>query len=340
MRYLCTFGSGWEEVIEDIFKKKFKDTKVIYLSNGIIIFESSKVIDVRDLFFTNNVYLLLESGICYSDEINDNISFLIKNINIDYNSIKKNIDLNRNKSFKILAINGNQPAKVDYRNLSNIENEIEYGLGLRVSKEKHDLDFLFLQRNDGKIYFLLKLTYNRITEKQLEKGSLRPEVAYLLSYIANIKENDIVFDPFTGSAAIPKIIMKRIKYNMMFASELNVEKFEKLKKEYKGNNKHFYLKNFDALDLSFFNDDFIDVIVTDPPWNIFNHDDSDYVEFYYKMLLEMIRIVKPGGRISLLMGNENDFNEALNKVEKLNIEKKLHVLVNGKKATVYLFKVI
>lgn len=236
-------------------------------------------------------------------------------------------------------MDGNQPCKLNYRNLSKLEMEIQKNLNLKVSKsKKHDLDFVFLRRNDGNMYLLLKLSYNRTTEKDLEKGALRPEVSYLLSSLANIKENDIILDPFTGSGAIPKEIIKHFKYNMIFASELDEEKYNKLKKKFKGNNKKIYIKNFNALNMNFFEDNFIDTIVTDPPWNIYECKEEDYTEFYLKMLQEMKRVVKQDGRLVILMGNEYEFEKALSKIN-LELNDKLSVLINGKKAKVYILTV-
>lgn len=338
MQYLCTFGSGWDKAIKKIFEKKFNNYNIKYIGNGIIIFDSDEVINIKQLSFFNNVYLLLKFNQCNSDNFDSNVNNIINGLKIDYETIKKNLKGINCRNFKIIGINGNQPSKLNYKNLTGLEYEIQNKLKIRPSKDKHDLDFVFLERTDGMMYFLLKLSYNRVTEKKLEQGSLRPEVSYLLSSLADIKETDIILDPFAGNGSIPKEIMKRYKYNMLFASELDLEKYNKLKKEYKGNAKKFFIKNFDAIDMSFFNDNFIDAVITDPPWNAFEHTDKDYTDFYYKMLLELKRIVKVNGKIIILMGNDSEFENALNKTD-LELQDKLSVLINGKKAKVYILVV-
>lgn len=55
------------------------------------------------------------------------------------------------------------------------------------------------------------------------------------------------------------------------------------------------------------------------------------------MLNEMQRILSPSGKIVLLMGNIEDFEQSLNKV-KLLCENKYNILVNGKKANIYILK--
>ncbi len=339
MKYLCTFGSGWDRAIKKIFEREFTNYNIEFISDGIIIFNTTELIDTKKMFFFNNVYLLLKNKKVNTIDYDKCVNEIINGLKINYDDIRKNMSNINNKSFKFISIDGNQPCKLNYRNLSKLEMEIQKNLNLKVSKnKKHDLDFVFLRRNDGNMYLLLKLSYNRITEKELEKGALRPEVSYLLSSLANIKENDIILDPFTGSGAIPKEIIKHFKYNMIFASELDEEKYNKLKKRFKGNNKKFYIKNFDALNMNFFEDGFIDVIVTDPPWNIYEHKEEDYTEFYLKMLQEMKRVVKQNGRLVILMGNEYEFEKALSKIN-LELNDKLSVLINGKKAKVYILTV-
>ena len=50
MRYLCTFGSGWDKAIEKIFKREFPDYFIEKLSDGIIIFNTEKVVDIKKCF--------------------------------------------------------------------------------------------------------------------------------------------------------------------------------------------------------------------------------------------------------------------------------------------------
>lgn len=335
MKYVGTFGSGWTNQIVKIFTKKFLNIKILNVNDGLIIFETSENLDVNRLYFFNNVYLLLDMYKYSNYDFNNNISEMIKKINLNYSEIKLNLSGKKYNNFKIIGILKNQPCSIDYNNILKLEKNISKGLKINVGQRKHDLDFIFLQRNEDYIYFLLKLTYNRKTEKDLKKGTLRPELSYLLADYADIKEDDIVLDPFCGSGAIPKEIVKHFKYNMCFASDIDEAKIQLLKNEYKKNNKKLFIKNLDALDLNKFDDNFIDVIVTDPPWNIYEKSNTDFKQFYLKMLSEMSRVLKKNGRAIILMGNIVDFEYALNNNSNFIQSDSLSILVNGKKAKVY-----
>lgn len=106
---------------------------------------------------------------------------------------------------------------------------------------------------------------------------------------------------------------------------------------FKNNKKKLYIKQRNALDLSYFENEFIDKIITDPPWNIFNKQDNSYVEFYNQMFNEMCRILKPTAKAVILMGNIEEFEKAI-KSTNFIIDEKLHILVNGKKANIYILK--
>ena len=55
------------------------------------------------------------------------------------------------------------------------------------------------------------------------------------------------------------------------------------------------------------------------------------------MLKEFYRVLNSNGKMVILMGNTIDFEDAL-KYTLFNIEQKLSILINGKKANVYLLK--
>ncbi len=332
MQYVGTFGSGWTPIIKEILKDT--NIKIIDLYDGFVIFETTKL-EIKNYRFFNNVYLLLNKGKIKSTNIDNNICSLLSQTNLDFSIIKNCLKNLKHHTFKIKAINESQPTKIKYNNLINLENLIKKNLQMKLGNNS-DIDFLFLQRSEGFIYFLLKLTYNRQTEKNLKQGTLRPEVCYLLAKFANIQETDIILDPFCGSGAIPKEIIKSFKYNICFASDIDETKVLTLKKEYKNNNKKFFIKVANGLNLDKYDNKFIDIIITDPPWNLYNKSSQDFKKFYIDMLNEFSRILKDNGKIVILMGNITNFEEALNALKIFQIENKLSVLVNGKKANAYL----
>lgn len=190
--YVSTFISGLSSAIEKELTNKIKDVEIIKIFDGLIIYKTHEYID--KLPFFNNTFLLL--GLKQSnllDSFNNEMNNLIKKLNINFKELKKYLSL-KQKSFKIIAIDRNQPTKINYNIVQNLEMEISKNLNIKVNTRKPDLEFIFLKRSEGFMLFMLKLTYNRKTEKSLAKGELRPELAYILASLASLNKNKIVMD--------------------------------------------------------------------------------------------------------------------------------------------------
>lgn len=330
--YASSYISGLGNEIEKWLKQIYSDCQIVYNFDGLIVYKTSQ--KQLNLSFFNNTFLVLAYAKCSGGELNKDILTFVNNINIDFAKIREFQQV-KGTTFKILTYDKNQPSQIDYKNLKPIEKSIEKETGLKLGERKHDVDFVLSRRSENIILFMLKLTYQRKTEKDLGKGSLRPELAYILAKIADIKDTDVCMDMFCGSGAIPKQIIKNFTYNMIFASDIDEVKILKLKKEYKGNNKKLYIKQRDALNLDYFKDGFIDKIITDPPWNEYNSTGENFTEFYISSLTEISRLLKDDGKAVILMGNIKEFEQALNMVKTLTATQVFNILVNGKKANIY-----
>lgn len=333
--YASSYISGLNKFVEKWIKKDIADIKILKNLDGLIVYKTNNT--NINLPYTNNDFLVLDfQNNLGGGTFNKQLQHFVKNIKINYNVIRSILPFN--KSFKILTFDKNQPTKINYQIIETLEKSIQNNTQLKLGKSKHDIDIQIVNRSEGLMFCLIKLNNHKLNEKQIKQGSLKPELAYSLARIAEVKESDIVMDMFCGSGAIPKSIVRNFKYNMIFASDIDEEKTNPLKKEYKNNNKKLYIKQRDALDLNYFENDFIDKIITDPPWNIYNKQDIAFVDFYKVMLNEMSRILKPNGKAVVLMGNIEEFEQAINSVKTLNIENKYNILVNGKKANIYILK--
>lgn len=335
--YAGTFITGFSNVVENNLKLKIKDCEILTLLDGLIIFKCSENILNLKIPFLNNIYYVIDFKETNSNaNYNFSLQNFVKKTNININELKKFIK--KNSDFKILTIDKNQPTGVNFKIIEPLEKLIMSRCGLRLNKRNPKTEFIILRRSENIILFMVKISNNRQTEKTLKKGELRPELANLMISLSNLNDTDIVIDPFCGSGAIPKEVIRNFSYNMCFASDIDDNLILILKKEYKENNKKLFIKKRDALDLSYFEDNFIDAIITDPPWNIYNKQDINFEKFYEKMLISFKRILKDSGCIIVLMGNIEEFEKALSLVPELILFNKIDTLVNGKKASVYVIK--
>lgn len=333
--FASSYISGFGKAIETILKKQIPDAKIIKHLDGLVIYTTKLAFSKQKLACMNNTYqvfAMAKTDLKLPYEVA--LKKFIKQTDPDLTGISDNINIGLEKSFKILAFDINSPTSINFDIIKPIEQQIQRKLKLNVGLKKHKFDVVLSRRSEGLFLLLFKLTYARLTEKDLSRGALRPEICNIMSWVADIKPNDIILDPFCGHGSIPKEIVKHFKYNMLFASDIDTELIDKFKNEFKKNKKNLFIKQRDALNLEYFETGFFDKIITDPPWNAYNSKNEDFSLFYEQMLQEFHRILKSDGTCTILMGNVKDFEKSL-KTGGFKVKEKYHVLVNGKKANVY-----
>jgi tRNA G10 N-methylase Trm11 len=88
--------------------------------------------------------------------------------------------------------------------------------------------------------------------------------------------------------------------------------------------------------LKAFEDNFINKIVTDPPWGLFREMTMETPEFYALMLKEFLRILKINGIIVILTAKKEEVERAAADLrDKIKIVEKYDILVSGQKAAIY-----
>jgi tRNA G10 N-methylase Trm11 len=134
-------------------------------------------------------------------------------------------------------------------------------------------------------------------------------------------------------------------YNMIFASDTDSTKMEYLKQRSRNGeiklrkNSPFIVRTADATALERIEDGFIDTVVTDPPWGHYEKLQGDAEEFYASVLRELIRVVKSGGMIVMLLGDRQLTDDLSRKFSYVLAETARHeILVSGKKAVAVRWK--
>lgn len=335
--YAATFTTGFTKTVEEKVKKTFRNCEIELIEDGIVIFKTAEILNNINIAFLNNIYYVMDyANVDSEDEYNKCLATFVKKIRIDYSVLKQFIK--SSTDCKLINIDKNQPVSINFKIIEPLEKHIGTSLGLKINRRNPRNEFVFLRRRENIFIFMLKISSNRTTDKDLEKGELRPELCNLTISQINLDGNSIVMDPFCGHGGIPKEIIRNFKYSMCFASDIDAQQIDKLKNQFKNNKKKLYIKQRDALNLEYFEDNFIDAVITDPPWNIYDEKNIDFKVFYLDMLNELKRIVKDNGDILIIMGNKTVFEEALKQCSKLSLENKIDTLVNGKKASIYCIK--
>jgi tRNA G10 N-methylase Trm11 len=181
------------------------------------------------------------------------------------------------------------------------------------------------------------ISKREFTEKNLNKGELRPEIAYFICCFADIKAEDTILEPFCGYGSIPTQLAKKFRFQKLYISDIEAERVELTKSR-----KQILAATeglidccvADALLLNHIEDKSIKLVITDPPWG-FYEDIGDVNEFYSKMFKSFDRVLAPDGRMVILSARKEELEQTAAETG-FKIKNSLHTLVNGKKAGVYL----
>ncbi|MDR3078533.1 MAG: methyltransferase [Rickettsiales bacterium] len=330
--YFSTFIAGFGGLVLDLMKRDRGSARNIRLFDGAVVYESdSRPEDMEKIGYFNNSFIVLREfgyGTGFGREILDRmVADLVsdsRNLSIPFFPMK---------SFKIFSSLENTLAKPDGKLIYRLVELIKGKTGKNYGSSSANGEFWIIQRSEGVGFFMLRVTYSR---KKLEKGELRPELANLLCRLSEPEEDDIFIDPFCGSGAIPLERSKMLSFKGIFATDRDesltnglrnkVRKIKTSKMQ-----RSFFVKKLDFFSNSFDNN-FFDVMVTDPPWGIYQELEEG---FYPRFLGEASRILEPNGRLVLLTAREICLGEGP-RIGSLTLERHFDILVSGKKARVHL----
>lgn len=321
--YISTFTTGFSDVIPEALTKILPGAKVLKVYDGLVnyIYEGKEE-NVQSVLIFNNSFLVIRKF----QGRNCEMTAMVKNI-ISLNKLPVS-----RKSFRIRYSVNNQFVGMEKSYTRQIEEKICRLTNAKIDRVSPQIEYWFIKRSENIGFFCRLLNKRKFTEKNLNKGELRPEFAYLMCMLGGLNKSAFVMDPFAGYGAIPKQIKKYFRFSRLYVSDINPECERKLA-GYFDKKKNIDVALRDALNMHDVENNTIDTIITDPPWGFYEQI-NDIEQFYVDMLKEFKRVLKSKGRLVLLSARKEEFESAVQK-ENHRIDKKYDTLVNGKKASVY-----
>ena len=325
-KYISTFITGLEKVVKKSLLRDLDKVQIIKLYDGLIYYSyNGDYKKLNKLIYLNNTFYVMES-------FNNGINFNQMILKVSKRKYKPMINTG---TFRVRFSKENQFSKVEKKYSQLAEKQIINNSRLKLDRLNPQTEIWYIIRTE-KIAFYCQLIHKREnTEKNLNKGELRPEFSFLMCECANLKQDAIVCDPFCGYGSIPKQLSLHFKVKEIFANDIDANLIKKLKRTF-SKNKKVILSNLDASNLTNIKENTIDAVITDPPWGYYEQID-DIKEFYIKILQEMIRIIKVNGTLVFLSARKEEFMDSVKKLN-LQIIDKIDTLVNGKKASVFVIK--
>ena len=326
--FVSSFITGFQSVVEADLNKHFKNLKILNLYDGLVHYRfDGDSRELEKIIYFNNTFFVLKT---------------MKGKGLNFNSLvgavcsSKNYFLVNKGSFRVRFQNENQFAKVDKNLTRRTEEYVIANSKLKLDRLSPTNEIWFSIRREGFAFCGELISKREFTEKNLNKGELRPEIAYLICCFAQIQNEDTILEPFCGYGSIPVQLAKKFRFKKLYVSDIEEERVlqtssrKQLSMAQEG---LIDCRTSDALKLSHLEDKSISLVITDPPWGYYE-DIGDIKEFYNKMFGSLRRVLADNGRMVILSARKEEL-EFTAKENGFKIKNSLHTLVNGKKAGVY-----
>ena len=326
--FVSSFITGFQELVEQDLCSRFPKIKILNLMDGLVHYRfDGDSHELEKIIYFNNTFFVLKTmkgkGLSFSSLIGALTS-------------SKNYFLVNKGSFRVRFQNENQFAKVDKNLTRRAEDYVLANSKLKLDRLSPTNEVWFSIRREGFAFCGELIAKREFTEKNLNKGELRPEIAYFISCFAEIQPEDIILEPFCGYGSIPAQLAKKFRFHKLYISDIEKEKVELTKSRKQIAQAPEGLidcQAADAMSLNYIEDKSVSLVITDPPWGYYE-DIGDINAFYDKMFRSFGRLLKADGRIVILSARKEELEErAL--ANGFKIKKSLHTLVNGKKAGLY-----
>ena len=327
--FISTFMTGFQDVVAADLPARLNGIKIINVFDGLIHYKyTGNSRDLEKILYFNNTF------------------FVLKTINADHNS--KNADFNSlvnavaqekkyyiiNKgSFRVRFIKENQFEKVDKKLTAKAEETVLKNSKLKLDRLSPSTEIWYCLRSEGFAFCGQLISRREFTEKNLNKGELRPELAYLICAFSSVSPHDVILEPFCGFASIPVQLSKRFDFARLFVSDIDAEKIDFVSQKKALQKEAVKISVQDALILPQIDDNSIDLIISDPPWG-FYEDIGDICDFYRNMFNSFRRVLKSDGKMVILTARTEELKKITTE-QNISIEDSLHTLVNGKKASLF-----
>lgn len=326
--FVSSFITGFQELVQQDLSARFPKIKILNLMDGLVHYRfdgDSRVLE--KIFYFNNTFFVLKT---------------MKGKGLNFNSLagavtsSKNYFLVNKGSFRIRFVQENQFAKVDKALTRRAEDYVLANSKLKLDRLSPTNEIWFDIRREGFAFCGELISKREFTEKNLNKGELRPEIAYFLCCFADIKPEDTILEPFCGYGSIPTQLAKKFQFKKLFISDIEAERVEltKARKQIAAAPEGLIdCRIADAFDLNYIEDKSISLVITDPPWG-FYEDIGDINAFYAKMFKSFDRLLNDQGRMVILSARKEELEQTA-AAAGFKIKNSLHTLVNGKKAGLY-----
>lgn len=324
--FISTFTTGFSDVVAAALPSLLRGAGVLSVYDGLVRYKfNGNPRDIEKIRFFNNTFFVIavfhgkKRGFpaMVSEVAAGNHYYLIS----------------RGK-FRIRFVSENRFVHVPQELVRRAESAVTRNSRLSVDRVNPGTEIWYDIRREGFAFCGELISKRAFTEKNLAKGELRPEFAYLMCLYAEVREDDVAADPFAGSGAIPVQLARNFRFRRLYAGDVDGAKIPALEKRLvRGGCDYVEVLRWDAMSLAQIPDGALSLVITDPPWG-FYEEVGDMKRFCLDMFASFRRVLRPDGRMVILSARTEEI-EAAAAESGVSVVSSVQTLVNGRKASVY-----
>jgi ubiquinone/menaquinone biosynthesis C-methylase UbiE len=332
--YASTFIAGAGTLVRELLVRTLSDVEFEREDDGLVLYRTkASVQQLRALRFFHNTYAVLT----FADAMDpsDPLVPLIKLIRQDEElaSHLRSVLPGKSVACTVMASVENQPSAIPTIHLQKLEKALEATGCVRIDRTAPKQFLWLIARREGYAFFGLLLNEKQQYDRKLQKGELRPELAHLLCLLSNPNADDVFLDPCAGHGAILRERIAIGRCAKIMGGDSDAGLVSGLRKEF-GKARSVSIDVTDATELKTVPDASVDVIVTDPPWGVFDRSFS-VSTFAPVFFATCRRVLKPGGRLIVLTAREGEYETSLAQAKGLSRTAYHDILVSGQKARIH-----
>ena len=331
--YASMFTTGLEPLMRECLPRVLRGAEVYEISNGLIIYRfNGKPELLKRLTMCTNTYMVL-----------------LRMRNVSFKTLVRKASVSAadafvyrvrpGETYRIRFQKNGKLERVDDSLRSQAEQIVRHKARLNVNRETPDWEFWYILRSEGLAFYGMLVNRREATERELDKGELRPELAQSMYLYSGATGRHSVLDPFAGHGSIPAQALKARRSAPVYAFDADAESVRRLRRRFAREIDAgvAYVEREDAQSLAALRDSSIDRIITDPPWGDYAEiDESALTTLYYNFMLQARRVLKHDGVLVMLTGAKAIAQHVAKLAGFIN-QGRMDVLVNGKKAMIARF---
>lgn len=249
------------------------------------------------------------------------------------------------ETFRLRFSRENRFESVDKAVSRAAEGYIAAAAGGLTDRDGEGGEYWFIIRREDWSAFALRLPQPKRSEISLAQGELAPSLASLLVLrVIRDRNPRVILDPCAGHGAIPERCLRLFPGARVISCDADAKAAAALAERFSESGRAT-VRQSDLRDLSWIETGSVDAVITDPPWGMWEEggyrDPEALRDLYRGLLASAARILVPGGRLGVLTGAKREFEEALAsdlRFSSPDAEKRTDLLVNGKKAALYVLE--